>query len=450
VFNARDLPIRGFAQDVLLRGRFDVLLPEILDALQWILQASAPDAAAEEAFLNRLLDREEASLEELDALDPPADLLKDYLRNLEATDTAALGKIFAAQGLEPGLEASDELIGTAIDRVLRWGWMLTQYRTKITHKLLETYPTVQLATPATVDLDLWLEGGDADTKTSVRDQVRLYGLMSRFFQGRMHGIVAFDPYRQLTDRDGNGGTLGTVAHAIEKQAFVAVKLYPPMGFRAVGNTDLWPVGDPRRDVDVALGELYAYCIQESVPILAHCNSSNGSQPEFDEYASPVYWRNLLGQRPELRVCFGHFGGVDGLAADPEDSWAWTIAELMQSGADVFADCGYHKVALDASDAFKERYFTNLVRLVEAFPASADRIVYGSDWQMIMIERHHRRYSERYFSELARYFDEGFAQGVAASNGMRFLGLDGAESATRGRLERFYATHGIPLPQWWVA
>jgi predicted TIM-barrel fold metal-dependent hydrolase len=446
VFNARDLPIRSFAETVLLHQN-PGLLRGVLLAFQYALQSPAPDYDSERELLQGLIDGEEAALDLLEDLDPPAGLLNEALDHVQQQDAEAYDELLLEQGLEPGLEADGALLGTIAERAVNWAYVMTRYRTQIAHKLARTFEQVALFTPALVDFDLWL-GEHSDVRTSLERQVELYGLLAEWSEGRFHGFVAFDPLRELRDPGGNGGTLARVKEAVQQHGFVGVKVYPPMGFRPLGNAELWPPGDLRRELDTPLRVLYAWCQSENVPILAHCNASNGAGPGYSLRAAPVHWARALQEFPELRLCLGHFGGTAGLRQNPPESWAWQIGQLMQTHEFVYADTSFHDVGLDATEAERQAYLNGVAWLVATFPAARERLVFGSDWQMILIEEGHADYLNRYRRQIEERLGASAARDFTENNARRLLGLDAVGKGNRSRLEEFYEARAMPKPSWW--
>jgi hypothetical protein len=112
---------------------------------------------------------------------------------------------------------------------------------------------IVLMTPAIVDFSKWVEDED---QLSIEEQVDVMARIACRRDGpRVHGFVGFDPLRQAlydhhqrkpTDKD----PMAVVRGAIEVDrildgtltkttgGFVGVKLYPPMGFRAIDNKHL--------------------------------------------------------------------------------------------------------------------------------------------------------------------------------------------------------------------
>ena len=102
--------------------------------------------------------------------------------------------------------------------------------------------------------------------------------------------------------------------------FVELKLYPPMGFRAIGNTD--GQGYPRQvvqrlggtrglgsELDAAMARAFDLCVELDAAILAHARYSIGAGPDYAARADPVYWVRVLRQPrwQSQRVCLAHMG-----------------------------------------------------------------------------------------------------------------------------------------------
>jgi hypothetical protein len=92
---------------------------------------------------------------------------------------------------------------------------------------------------------------------------------------------------------------------------------------------------------------------------------------------------------------------------------------------------------------------------EHFPDSHERLLYGTDWSMIaQEERFPKLFSSRPFPDVMVFFlravgyNDAQIEGIMFRNAVRFLGLSKSEgdrfgeNSTRGRLEKFYAAHGL--------
>ncbi|RJG08533.1 amidohydrolase family protein, partial [Massilia cavernae] len=215
---------------------------------------------------------------------------------------------------------------------------------------------VDLAVASMVDFDWWLAKGAA-TPTPLSEQTELMTEMSVLLGGRVHGFVAYCPFRELRtlDAQGVGDGMRMVKRAIEERGFIGVKLYPPMGFAAWGNTgkNVWAgkrslhasaaAPDFGQRLDAAMASLFRYCVEKDVPIMAHTNHSNGPYPEFKALAGSEYWKLALDKFPGLRVSFGHFGDTD--LEDRKGSRTLPFLKLMTKdagtpGTNTFADSGY--------------------------------------------------------------------------------------------------------------
>ena len=108
---------------------------------------------------------------------------------------------------------------------------------------------------------------------------------------------------------------------------------------------------------------------------------------------------------------------------------------------------FHDTALDSSEADRESYLDGLARLVDRIPAMRDRLVFGSDWQMILIEEGHEGYFNRYRQQIQDRFGGSVAKVFVEDNARRLLGLD-EDVGNRARLKKFYADRSMATPAWW--
>ena len=443
IFNAEDIPIAGFAAEVLLRerGYAPFLIHQIV---KYILRTGAPGFDSENRKLDDLLTNRVAM--DREALDPSDEEFESFLSDLRDQDGVELERLIRREvGRERDvrrLELRDlraEVRGTSVRAVFEWAWLLTRHRVVIARKMAEQlYPSVELFTPALVDMDLWVNDASG---VPIPQQIVLQEKIVRIFGGRIHPFVAFDPLREkLSPETGGFPGLYWAKQAVHQRGFLGVKVYPPMGFYPRGNDDA--------GLEAALQSLYAWCASEDVPIQAHCNDSNGAGPGYGGRANPIYWASVLDQYPSLKLDLGHFGGVDDLIERGEQSWAWKIGELMnRPGSRVYADCAYHGFALDRDEPKAAQYFDRLAALFAAFPVARQRLLYGSDWQMIHVDAGRDAYRSTYLDYFGDRFPDLVA-GFAGGNALAFLGLDASGSKARERLRVFYAAHAMPEPTWW--
>jgi predicted TIM-barrel fold metal-dependent hydrolase len=249
------------------------------------------------------------------------------------------------------------------------------------------------------------------------------------FPGRILPFTAVNPLRtnhfELLER------------ALSHKGCVGVKLYPSLGY---------PVDSP------AMGKVYDYCAASGTPILMHCTRGgfyhSGAERDFSD---PGLWHAILETRPDLRVCFGHFGGDENLtgAAIPPGSWTGAILGLMEKYPGVYADIGYHTAPMSGGDAEKN-YFKNLGELLSR-PVIRDRVLFGSDFFLVQM-----RLRE---DNLWDYFTEKFPadqfRRITEINPAAFLGLpDSAGNGAARNIVRyvdFLVSHkyevGAEPPSW---
>lgn len=327
---------------------------------------------------------------------------------------------------------------------------------------------IDLVVSSMVDYDWWLARGKG-TPTTLSDQVDVMGQISVLLGGRVHGFVPFCPFRETMTLDpgGKGDAMRLVEHAIQTRGFIGVKLYPPMGFAAWGNTGktVWrdkpslhpAAADPDfgKRLDAAMSKLFVYCVANDVPIMAHTNHSNGPYDEFMDLAGSDYWKRALDKFPGLRVSFGHFGDTD--LEDNKGNKTRPFLELMthganSPGANTFADSGYFAGTLmnqgRMKDVLGNLYASNNRILLE-------RLMYGTDWTMILPQRNAQRYLSDFIDVMRRI--EQAQPGIGARqttlsdaffgrNAAEFLGLR-AGRGNRRRLENFYAENKVSEPDW---
>lgn len=328
---------------------------------------------------------------------------------------------------------------------------------------------IDLVVSSMVDYDWWLAKGKS-TPTSLSEQVDLMAEISILLGGRMHGFVSFCPFRETMTigSDGVGDSLRLVKKAVETRGFIGVKLYPPMGFAPLGNTklqvwkgkpDLPPAAaDPDfgRRLDAAMRSLFTYCLANDVPIMAHTNHSNGPWEDFKALAGSQYWSLALQAFPGLRVSFGHFGDTD--LEDHRGAKSREFLRLINptsgsAGANTYADSSYFAGVLTNQ--------TKISQTLQALYAASDnnvlfeRLMYGTDWTMILPQRNVDRYLSD-FTDVMRRIEKDqpsitarqttLSNAFFGRNAVQYLGL-AAGQCNRRRLETFYALNKVPEPDW---
>jgi hypothetical protein len=455
VFNASDLPTPTFIRRVVTKSfsaepdALAVLIGGVVDALV----GSAPTAADE---------------------------LADIAAGRETSSA--------------GVSHNNVLLASGNADLFEWVKLFGKSRRELIAKLTGFYAATntrcELITPALVDFSTWLLHPENDGER-LTDQVAVMGAIAKMSgRPRVHGFVGFDPVRAILyqhDYNPAGGTAlppidphTLVRDAVSKHGFLGVKLYPPMGFRALNNGkgDITfsqnvktyvavalakpdntisdkEVGDL---IDAELKKLYRYCADEGVPILAHAFNSNQAEACTGWRASPQYWGEVIDEfstadKP-LRLCLGHFGSFSAhekfKACSDFDAKAWEIiigSILAKPGGKfVFADLSYLSEVLDQDDgapARRAKMRDQFKSFIASYDQKVEHICYGSDWNMLGREPGHQRYHIALGDFLRKDvgLDAAKLANIYSGNAIRFLGLRPGDKG-RERLEKFYQDNHI--------
>jgi predicted TIM-barrel fold metal-dependent hydrolase len=507
VFNGRDLQIAEFlAQTTAEPGESEfyqfvrAMTGNLLQAIAWHGAPSARDEL-------RALDRYSAKLPDCNGSGrlriAAADAFEEGYRrgrsqlqqaakvaSREPAAASVLGPSAAGSGLAAAIEALpatyEKFVQDQSDRQSTLGsqphflgyisFVLHHFNFRYVNVLdyLTTYDRnsarkIDLLVPSLVDYDWWLARGNP-TPTKLDEQVDIMGRLAVITGGRVHGFVPFCPFRETMTlgSDGVGDSLRRVKHAVLECGFIGVKLYPPMGFAAWGNSSLdvwkgkptlpraaWEPGFGKR-LDAAMKSLFVWCKANDVPIMAHANRSNGPYSEFRELAGSEYWQRAIDAFPGLRVSFGHFGDTD--LEDHQGQRTSSYLALMNdaansSGENVFADSAYFGGVLlnpvKVANVLAQLYANSPRDVLKA------RLMYGTDWTMILPLEHVESYLTEFAAVISRIEaaqgpsrvrESTLANAFFGLNAATFLGLRQGDK-NRQRLEVFYERRQVTPPDW---
>ena len=424
------------------------------------------------------------------------------------------GVFDAAKALAHGITGAAKRYGAALNRIC-------QPRHLVAAELAATYPSVHLFAPALVDFEYTARDKPAtDIQTQIAAhslvaKLAAAGELPGRPDVRLHPMVGYCPYREVanselrdwdvsaptangyvpyadpqtaTDADrytaamtfdptrarplnrptgpwrasrlqlhGVNRAIDLVRHAVELGGFAGVKVYPPSGFLPIGN--VWRFGEVRgRRLDAALRTLYAYCEAQQVPILTHASHSNGFDDGYDDFAAPTGWALVLQDYPQLRLCFGHFGHMQGIGKDAArpsaDSWAERFLALIDEHPHVYADVGCSKFPVDPG--YRARYLEVLAAILDQPDPDVQtkrrrRLMFGTDFWLNALAAEHRQFLDVFRDEIEGHFGVPARDEFMGGNALRFLGLRGEDdepdpaNLNRQRLIAFY--EGNPVPDW---
>ncbi|HMM90753.1 amidohydrolase family protein [Bradyrhizobium sp.] len=483
VFNGSDLQIEGFLKKILARDDPDTY-KEAAELLAELGRNFAPSAAQELAELQRI-DATLRSCSTNGVMQVLNDEREAGYRRARRDLQIAVQSIrsrkgrFASSPLRRqienlpesysqykklGSEARFALRRVTADGALQFLIRSFQYRYVNVYEYLLEYSRgktrkVDVLVTHLVDYD-WPIGDGIPTPTSLNDQVRVMERISQVTGGRVLCFAPFDPFKEIAA----GSSLAFVTDAVMNHGFVGVKLYPPMGFAPLGNAafpdSFWndsalPPNFPRtklgQNLDQVLVALYSWCQTNGVPIMAHTSASNGPALKFDRLTYAEYWGNVARAFPALRVDFGHFGVTSLASAAQPDA----LADLMPDGEYLYADSGYFSEVLSEQAKLEAYLAARMRRTSTRGPAAvAQRLMYGTDWEMVVLEGfmsgHYLARFEAMYGRLDRDKSLG-ADGLLSDrffgiNAARFLGL-GIGQPNRRRLDQYYSLSSKPA---WMA
>jgi len=214
------------------------------------------------------------------------------------------------------------------------------------------------------------------------------------YPGRIFPFTAVNPIR--------ANHYAIMERALGELQFRGVKLSPSLGY----------------DIDSPeMRRVYAYCQANGVPLLMHCNPGGfyyDRQTIFN--SSPEHWPAILKDYPELKICFGHFGGggdLTGPQLPGQKTWAGMILDLMEKWPGVFADISYHDEPM-AGGRVEANYFANLKSLLRLEPVR-ERVLFGTDFFMIRVRLKDKNYWSYFEERLGDDFET-----ISAVNPHRYL------------------------------
>lgn len=442
VFNAWDLPLVPFMK------KHNVLLGAVAPFLVKHLRRQAPryrGAPAEPCLVDRRdSPGPETSCSEAEA----AELFHELLDQEPELEEMVSQERTRGAGFVDLLEAGPRLV--------RFVTAFYDSRVHQARTLVSLYPEVDLFVPAMVDMDGW--PGEDTKLLPLADRLAAIGeVMTELngdYPGILHPYIAFNPLHGIEGLpEYMEGYHELIAGALRNDGFLGVKVYPSFGYLPLGNARV-PAEEGHRPphaerVDAELEWLYAFAQENGIPIMAHCSAEGAelSKIHSETYGHPRNWEPVLERYPRLRVSLGHFGKPSELihAATAGDNWPRIVNDMVGRYPNLYAD-----LALDGVPREEDfvKMLTALRSLMDGQPRLRQRLMYGTDWFMLLLdpgaEEYYRRYDAEFTDEV---LGPGTRRAFFGANAVEFLGLD--DPRTRERLRSYYASRSLAAPRWLV-
>ena len=258
----------------------------------------------------------------------------------------------------------------------------------ILRNLMDFYPSDTKFVILTMDMEYMNAGNPKKSYTEQLDEIVK---LLPAYHDRLYPFVFSDPRRP---------DLFDFVRKYIESGFRGIKIYPPLGY--------FPF-------DERLNPVYEYAVAHSLPVTTHCSTGGiytresrknlpclhpvtGKKMKWQnrksyvhQFTDPDNFRILLERFPELKVCFGHFGGTDEmdkfLAAENwnemNETWFQKIKELLKEFPNTYADISFTKVDM------------SLIPLINATiesPLFKEKILFGTDFYMNKIEGNESKFS----------------------------------------------------------
>lgn len=533
VFNADDLPISGFLDDIYITAApgikrygeeaFVALLRLIMDAQaisadaeaaringeyapihatssDQVLSDFSPQANAEllrqrvnaaAAALRGQIETLRSGASNAHSVEAAAAIQRNANDRLKLLNDLASQSPNPAHAISPGtppppaavaegaVKSFQEVTSTSeLTGALWMATLMTRPRMELVHRLFALPSTdagdVKILAPAIIDYGYWLD--DRANVTPLSKQINVMSAIAAHPPaGRaVHAWVSFCPWRQIVEPE----QAMLVQNAVLKQGMLGIKLYPVMGFYPIGNEpaaangeqypcNLEAIPNFGRKLDDALRDMYQFCSDNDVPILTHCSHSEypylykcggsvDNTVDLGLRAAPAGhwggWERVLQEYPKLRINIGHGGGLWDLAKNPDHPptaplWTPKVFDLIAKYENAYADISDFSSIYDQDQASDTYILQRVKEFLDQAPNSRNKIMYGTDWEMLSITLGAEAYYPQMRKLIALELDLNAQQtsGFFGANAAKLVGLsakNGDKPKTRQRLEAFYDEHRL--------
>jgi predicted TIM-barrel fold metal-dependent hydrolase len=300
-------------------------------------------------------------------------------------------------------------------------FLRTRTNKEITEKLFNYYTEKNLVIcPLMMDLSPGIEGHIID---DFQIQIEKIKELRNSYPAQILPFIALDPNNPLM--------MENFHKVFDEQGgynFFGVKIYPSLGYL------------PSHPL---LMEVFRICEEKNIPVTAHCSGAivhtgkktitniegvhqnpDGSWSDEpitrnfrrkSDYANffnqPANWIPVLTTFPRLKLNLAHFGGDESwekYLSGKSENWVNRIIDMMYRFDGLYADFSY--------TFYKREYTKALKKLIIDNNEIATRVMYGSDYYMVVTEGHFRSLKTNFLTIMG---DE-LMKKIAKENSMRFL------------------------------
>ncbi len=291
----------------------------------------------------------------------------------------------------------------------------------------------------TMDMSPGIKG---ETHNTIWTQFGIIAMVRNIYPDKIIPFACIDPRRK--DSKGRDDALNLFKAAFSKNKpynYYGLKVYPSLGYL------------PSHPVMMQMLEI---CAEKGIPVLTHCSSgsTHGSNKrgiakgtfvhykekneEYGEekreenrafkarrfkkkndyrdfYNRPHHWDVVLEKFPNLKLNIAHFGGDhswENFTNGKSDNSCWVkkIVSQMDKYPNVYADFSY-------TLSYPE-YSKRLKTLMTEQPIVEDRVLFGSDYYMLVIENDYRTILNKFEDEM----EPEIMDKIARKNNREYLGL----------------------------
>lgn len=257
---------------------------------------------------------------------------------------------------------------------------------------LKSGPSVQQCLDITCDFDYWL--GCSKLLSPMEDQIKLHEELHNISGGFTLPLLGVNPIK-LCIPSSASQYLCMIDSALSRGIYRGIKLYPQIGYSPTGKVMKNPnicnnINPADLDIPKAMEMLYDIVESHNAVVMAHTTNSKGATQASKELGAPKYWEEVLNNRRNLKVNFGHTGDYGNTSG-----WQVDFLKLMAKHDFVTGDIGFWQQLRAPGNA------ANFLKHIQSTVGESifDKLLYGSDWFMISNEPYDSSYLSKIYASL---------------------------------------------------